>query len=368
PLLASKNIHTTRLPVILIDALDECGGLEGTYSEDRRRLMQTIKLFSDLPKKFKLILTSRVESDIDYLLSEINHQAIEVLAGERTTMSSFNDIQLFLEDRFASIAVQHRRSLPTGWPGPPVIKDLTEKAGGLFIWAETVIRFIQGGEPKSRLTQILEGKGGGGLSGLYSRILHTSFSNPDDIGVAFGSVVGTIIMAKAPLSMSSLTCLLSLDETTVDYICTGLQSVLDSTGLLRFTHQSFVDFVLDENDCNSHFLINQDLHSQELALSCLHTMKRELKFNICQLEDSHLRNRDVVDLKTRVGRYIPGHLSYSCYFWVDHLTKTKCDEGTYGPLDYFIKNLFLYWLEVLSVSNQVGLAGGVLAKLTKWMR
>jgi hypothetical protein len=59
PLIESESNLEELLPVVVIDALDECGGLEGQYSADRKTLMRTFTSWSGLPAKFKLIITSR---------------------------------------------------------------------------------------------------------------------------------------------------------------------------------------------------------------------------------------------------------------------------------------------------------------------
>ncbi|PVF91181.1 WD40 repeat-like protein, partial [Serendipita vermifera] len=371
PSKSNGESQTKTLPVIVIDALDECGGLDGMNSDEREKLLQMIKLWPDMTKKFKLIVTSRRESDIDDAFLGMEHHPIELLAGQGVTSSSSDDIRLFLEFHLHSIATssRYRGMLKSDWPGPLAINELTKKAEGLFIWAKTVIKFIKGGIPKTRLSQVMEGKDAGGLTDLYSLILNISFPDPDDEVVElFQSVVGTIILARRPLSMSSIAHLLVIDEEVLRYIFTGLQSVLDWGGLVKFNHQSFVDFVLDEGKCPSRFLVKQEFRSQQLALACLHTMKKELQFNICQLKSSHFRNQDVADLGSQVERNVTTHLSYACCFWTDHLTRTKFSPHLQEPLDYFINTQFLYWLEVLSIMKQVGLARGLVTMLAKWMR
>jgi hypothetical protein len=53
---------------------------------------------------------------------------------------------------------------------------------------------------------------------------------------------------------------------------------------------------------------------------------------------------------------------------MDHLAQTKCDDELSKKLEVFIENLFLYWLEALSVTRGVGLACEMLRKLTEWMK
>jgi hypothetical protein len=366
PLLKGYSSQTERLFVVVIDALDECGGLEGMNSRDREQLIQTLKLWPNMPKKFKLIVTSRDELDIDDAFLEIPHHPIEILSSGVMVLS---DIRHFLQVRLHSIAARYRRSLPSNWPGDPVLDELTRKAQGLFIWADTVIKFIGKDIPHIRLSQILEGQGTGDLSALYSTILNISFPDPDiKILELFHSVVGTVIMARKPLSASSIAQLLSIDEMTVVGICTRLQSVLDSRRLLQFNHQSFVDFILERDRNQSTFFINRNYVNRQLSVSCLSTMKKELRFNICNLESSYIRNGEVADLDSRVERYVPEHLFYSCHYWMDHLAQTTWDDELSNILKTFIDDLFLYWLEVLSVSRRVGLARRMLEDLTNWIK
>lgn len=96
PLTASRGIATERLPIIIVDALDECGGLDGQYSEVRRSLMRTLEGWSSLPAQFKLIVTSRGESDIARMFSRTKHYCIEISAGQAVGAQSSEDIRVFL--------------------------------------------------------------------------------------------------------------------------------------------------------------------------------------------------------------------------------------------------------------------------------
>ncbi|KAH7308261.1 hypothetical protein B0J17DRAFT_587680, partial [Rhizoctonia solani] len=51
---------------------------------------------------------------------------------------------------------------------------------------------------------------------------------------------------------------------------------------------------------------------------CLRVMQRKLRFNICNLENSHLLNSQVPNLKFRVDSYIGPVLKYACTHWIDH--------------------------------------------------
>jgi len=66
PLSTLYDIPHEKLPVIVIDALDECGGLRHDKSgiDDYEGLLRTLKRWPDCLKKFKLIITSRPEDRI----------------------------------------------------------------------------------------------------------------------------------------------------------------------------------------------------------------------------------------------------------------------------------------------------------------
>ena len=367
PLRASEEIPVDRSPVVVIDALDECGGLEGPRSTHRISLAQTIERWSRLPHKFKLFVTSRSESDIERLFSTTGHQVIEIQTVEE---QSSRDINMFLTHQLKQIALQHPRSLSPNWPGAQDVMEMTSGAAGLFIWAKTVVKFISEGSPEERLEMVLGGSGVDTLYKLYEQILSVSFGNRTANEIRnLRSVVGAILLAKTPLSSRSLAALLSLRHSVVENICNGLQSVLDPGDILRFHHQSFTDFLLDPARSSSQFFIEQERETRNLTMACLTVMKRELKFNVCGLESSYVRNIDVVDLASRVKRCIPPSVSYSCHFWASHLAEMESgfDAKVMGGLRCFMHNQFLFWLEVLSLTQGANLASSMLLLAVEWI-
>jgi hypothetical protein len=103
-------------------------------------------------------------------------------------------------------------------------------------------------------------------------------------------------------------------------------------------------------------------------LACLRTMKENLRFNICELKSSYLRNSDIPGLDSQVEQYTPPHVFYSSRFWASHLAETVFDVKIFDHLRYFMQNQFLFWLEVLSLIKLVNLASGMLRILADWLR
>jgi hypothetical protein len=369
PLVENEKTLEELPPVIVIDALDECGGLEGQYSGDRQALLRTFTTWSDFPAKLKLIVTSRGESDIERLFAATSHFPIEISAGQTVEAQSSEDIRLFLTHQLRKVAFKCSQSLPPTWPGPQLIYELSKRSGGLFIWAETVTKFIRSGEPEGRLSLVLEEAGTSFLDTLYEQILNTSFPSPTANEIrTLRSVLGVIILAKAPLSMFALARLLSLKESALEHIRDGLKSLVRSGNTLGFYHQSFVDFLIDPSRNTSKFFITRKQESLALTHACLRTMKETLRFNICGLESSHNRNADIPDLSSREKQQIPPHLSYSCSWWASHLTETGFDEETFRDLQTFMEKQFLFWLEVLSIIKRVNLASRTLSLLINWLQ
>jgi hypothetical protein len=139
-------------------------------------------------------------------------------------------------------------------------------------------------------------------------------------------VTGTIILAKIPLRHEDILHLLDMESVALEYICQGLRSVLDTGDLLRFTHQSFVDFLMNSEGCDPSFLLDNAIQSRTLLLGSLRVMKNELAFNICKLETSHVINDDIPDLEKRIHNNISMHLQYASRFWTDHIPQCNFDH------------------------------------------
>lgn len=369
PLKASTDIPLGRLPVVVIDALDECGGLDGRQSAHRVSLLQSLKLWSRLPSKFKLVVTSRNEDDMIRILSPISYP-IDITSGTTVADQASHDIRLFLTSKFAKIAKNYPDSLTTSWPEDEVITKLTNRAAGLFIWAKTATDFVDAGEPKEQLRQILQGSTElGDVATLYTHILNTSFKDPSkEVLNSFKDLVGATSLAKIPLRRSECIDLLEIEPTMLDFIRKGLRSVMDAGDILRFSHHSFVDFLIDSTKCPAQFLINKSTQHRALTQASLKIMKKELRFNICNLETSHLRNTEVSGLDIRIREKISDHLSYSCRFWAEHLQASPFEIELLHEVQDFLNERLLYWLEVLSLTKELNVVVPALSSVVRWCK
>ncbi|KAJ6528815.1 WD40-repeat-containing domain protein, partial [Mycena capillaripes] len=91
-----------------------------------------------------------------------------------------------------------------------------------------------------------------------------------------------------------------------------------------------------------------------------------LRFNICNLPTSYLRNKDMPDFQWRLDSYLPLHLRYAAEFWMDHLVKTAYDLCSAKRVQNLLFKKFLFWPEVLSLLGIVGYGQEALSKLIDW--
>ena len=353
-------------PVFILDALDECGGLDNSASDKRKKLLSDIREWSKLPREFKLIVTSRDEIDIRDEFETIPHKTLEIKTGSDVTEESTSDISLYIQDAFKRIKRKNRfriPPLPTDWPEVEIEKELAERAGGVFIWAVTALEFIEQGGPVERLRTIQAGGlPGRGVHALYRQILETSFPEDTDSS-KFVKLASAVIAAQKYLTVEDWARLLQMDEGIVKSIHGLLSTVIDAD-VVRFRHQSFVDFLLGSNDVTSNhsesgrpgrFRVDVSEGHYTLAQASFRLMNSSLRFNTCDIHSSYVPiNR--VSSDTCVSA-IPPSLAYACELWEFHLKRLRPSYTIDTSLILrFLQEVSLYWIESLSVLGKLNVA------------
>jgi hypothetical protein len=101
-------------------------------------------------------------------------------------------------------------------------------------------------------------------------------------------------------------------------------------------------------------------------------MQHDLKFNICGIETSYKRNKDIEGIQERVDRAITPTLVYASQYWADHLeSESVSASGSHTLADAvtdFFNHRFLYWIEVFSVKDQMSMTSVILRKAADWVR
>ncbi|KAG8736526.1 POC1 centriolar protein A [Ceratobasidium sp. 414] len=355
--------------VIVVDALDECGD-----QSTRRRLLTYLLRMSQLVTWLRVVVTSRPDKDIEETFDQTDAVVFSSLDVHQHNASK--DIHTFIHTRLANS--KNARLLPedTG-------DRLTEHADGLFIWAQTACQFILSSHsPRDRLRAILaaddrSGQSTGALDSLYATAIKASMGDGgEDDARRVRQCLGAIIVCstRMPLSVVALSALLG-ERVELDV----MQSVVDSLGSVLYTdhsqgdtvrvyHPSFADYMTTPARSGVHCV---DLQEQNtvLAVSCMQTMKVELRFNICRLETSYLRNRDVPNLAARVEASVSRQLEYSCLYWTSHLVQAEKGPETTpgGTLSELVTGPeMLYWIEVLSLANKLHTWSAGMQHLKDW--
>ena len=369
PLSSLGDVPCEELPVIVIDALDECGGLrhDSSAKEDYEDLLRTLKRWvqADHLKKFKLVITSRPEDAITKMFPNSISTHVNIPSGSdvQPEDSASGDIRVFLKSRFDDMGVE------PAWTAK-ALDYLVPRATGIFIWATAAAEFLQV-NPRVRLS-MFQSKGGGNslkkLYSMYSAVIQTSFGRDleEEETKAIISVMGSMIFAKQPLDDDSLIMLPEVkSRDMLQFIQRGLVSVIDTSSI---HYHSFVEFLLSSSfskDLPEFAAVqNRDRHERQLTMLCLNTMASSaLHFNICGLKTSDIRNRDIPATDKSA---ISPLLSYSCRFWADHLVCTPCEHTLMEVVQFVMYDKLLFWMEVMSISGRAHEAVAILKRTLEW--
>jgi len=360
PLLTLNDVSREDLPVIVIDALDECGGLRHDLpgKDDYKGLLRTLKRWTQVDhlKRFKLVITSRQEDHITQTFPKSISIHITVPSGSDVKLgdAASEDIHVFLKSCLQSMGMKDTLI-------EKALNYLVPRAAGIFIWATTVANFLEL-DPEGRFAALEKGDGKGlkSLYSLYSTIVKASFGHEldeEEIG-AVASVMGAMIFAKQALDDDALIMLPHVripdsDVSRLGLIRRGLASVIDSGPILHFHHRSFEDFLLSTFFLQElpEFSAVQDrgYHEHQLAVLCLKTLiSSSLHFNMCNLESSIIKN---IDIEPTAKSTTPTLILYSSLFWVDHVTQVPSDEKMVKAVQFVMYEKLLFWLEVMSLTG-----------------
>jgi hypothetical protein len=369
-----KDLHIIGPILVVIDALDESGDTTSRIGLHAFLAKNLIRL----PSNFRVVITSRPEHAIVSALVEAQSVKIKYTDDTELAAGTHGDILAFFQQRLPSNEFRHH------------VKALAVKAEGLFQWAAVASQLISDPPAHFRysgekcINHLLEpGTNRHGqdlLDGLYKDVLEGYFTD-QEARVLFRSVVGPLITSIEPLTIRSLIPLRqhAFYDEDGDAIVTGILSRLgsllsnvnssDKNLPIIPLHTSFRDFLTNKDKSGDFYVGVRDTHHQ-LAHSCLNLLLDPLdglKFNICELETSHLANDNVENLNIRVDQHIPPALLYACRFWDDHLKHTDFKTDLFQKVETLFKDKFLFWLETLSLTRKIGLAPSAFATLDMWL-
>ncbi len=364
-----KDLHIVGPILVVIDALDESGDATGRTGLHTFLAKNLIKL----PSNFRVLITSRPEDGIVSALVGVPSIRIKHMNDSGLAAKTHDDILAFLRERLPSDEFRNYGDA------------LAIKAEGLFQWAAVASQFIL--EPPGRfgyskekcMNHLLDPStnrnGQDPLDALYKEVLEGYFTD-QETRLLFRSVLGQLITSIEPLTLLSLTTLRQRtshdDRDAVVILLRRLGSLLNNVNSSDESlpivplHTSFRDFLTNKEKSGDFCVSLRDAHLQ-LAHSCLGLLLNDLKFNICKLESSYVSNKDLKDLNSRVDKYISAALLYACRFWDGHLEHIDFETNLFGKLRTFFEKKFLFWLEALSLTSDVGLASPAFLALNMWL-
>ena len=354
--------------VIIIDALDECMD-DQPASAILSVLGRHIKQLTFV----QFLITGRPEPRIrtGFRLPLLEPLTRIFLLHEVKLSDVDGDIRLYLQEKLTGIA--KRRSdfdLSDPWPCDEDLVTLTKKSSGLFIFASTLVRFIESEHhgPNERLQRIVTSpdstvdEGRAGIDSLYIHVLRLAFSDVKE-AIVFANlrrVLGVVILAFNPLSREQVAKILVIHPSLVTTTLRHLHSVLlvpnEDSKEIRVFHKSFPDFLQDRDRCsNPKFFIDSPVHHGDIALDCLELLKN-LEPNPCDLSD-FVMNQDVADLPELLEDKLGGGTRYACGYWAMHILSSPTTDyyavRLISSATEFFENSVIPWIEVMSLENRL---------------
>jgi len=279
---------------ILIDGLDECSD-----KDEQAYILEILQsLVKALPAFVVVLVASRPEYHIRCCFDD---EPLSNMFKGIVLDSSFSptvDIQRYLSDEFARILRRHpmRRVLVgvhPNWPGDEAIALLAQESSEQFIYAVTVIKFIQSArhDPAKRLLNVMQHQEAilgeiqpfENLDKLYNTII--SSIDPEMLEGTL-SLLGKLLVLKGTIHAHGLLStiqigpslaeeLLGLPRGSVDTLLLDLHSLIhvpgDAYAAIEFYHKSFEDFLFRQSRSGRFYVRKADVE-KELLLNTISTL------------------------------------------------------------------------------------------------
>lgn len=383
-LLVRPVVASSMQTIIVLDALDECEDSESTSI-----ILSVIADFIDHIPLLKFFITSRPEPRIQrgFRPDALGKVTRPMLMHEIDSTEVHNDLRLFVKVELTRVKqVRSEIAFPVVWPQEDEVETLATSAAGLFIFAATIIKYIENtpGSPCTRLDILADAlkcpapEGHGvtdvhplgarmkrtkpyaELDALYLRILQGAFPKDEDIADA-RDILGLLVVARESLCLETIAGLLPdevfVDASDVKPILLALQSVLyvpdKAADPIQSYHKSFTDFLTDSTRCKDpRFIIDPNHYHFTVAQRCFQIMKEKLKKNICGLP-RYSKNEELSPA-SRDNR-IHETTRYSCRYWAIHVLADNDRESArhFDALEPLLSNFLyaqlLHWFEVLGI-------------------
>ena len=363
----SKAKHDPKLPLpplylIVIDALDEIedgGGLAFL-----RGLLTVINKY-DL-RGLKFLVTSRSDPKVVELCQSFASKVCRL--QDVPIKEAESDIETYLKTQLPKLA------------GSPKFVELGQRAGGLFIYAATVVKYltphdsITVKEQSEMLDDFLSksyepassGDGTSPVDELYRQIMCDAFSKFN--GKFLARRLCTLYTFLCMTERTSASIVAALvpdgDVETARAVLRDLHAVFYTSHDDRvfWYHASFPDFIFNQarsnfrsDEMDFKFWCNEPAHHSLLGKSCFSIMKSEksgLRFNMGNITSSfQFDNDNRAALLEQVNRNISPVLRYSSRYWTHHLPFPQMIniDDLCGCISEFLQIRVLFWIEAMNL-------------------
>ena len=255
PLLANYANKPQRAPcLIVVDGLDEC--LDQSSQRDILDVLLSFATMSPIP--IRILVCSRKENHIVTMFSAIKMSALLFTILLDDQYSSRDDIEHYLNHQFRKIRETHifKASIPDPWPTKEQLNHLTRKSSGQFIYASTVIGYVESPYymPQQRLNAVLglrppfKDLPFSELDVLYLHLLNST-DNP-----SIAADVMAYVALHDNMVPKEIDTLLALESGETEVCLSRLAAIADvksqwssEFSTARLLHKSFEDFLFDSD-------------------------------------------------------------------------------------------------------------------------
>lgn len=219
--------------VVVVDAIDEIS------STDERNEIMTIlsENAKYLPEWFKIIITSRPDSKLEYLLQDTTIIKIDTSSEE-----NLKDIRSYIDEY----------TLSRGIFIPKDEKEqLIQGSNGNFLYVYFALSDIS----DSAALVKTENKYPKGLDGIYARTIGHKFSNIEEYEEQIVPIFEVLCATKAPISLSDLAMIITERVRTLMLKIQRVSSLIRVDGdTLCFYHKSLAEWLIDWTKSGEYFI------------------------------------------------------------------------------------------------------------------
>ena len=332
PILQTQT-HLPKRLVIVIDALDECDdnilvNIVGLLATTLNSYDPSIRI------RLRFLVTSRPEQPLLEFFTDLHH---DIPSFDMSAVNAEKDIRIFLEDELQKLVHSTSYELKE--------KDiwlLAKISSGVFVAARIVVDFVAFGKsPDSQLQKLYNAGHISGLDVVYRLVLDTIVQESSEWDIL--QPIGTVVLSFTPLSRQALTNLLRIRAERLDHLLHALRAIIHvrEGDAIYPIHASLRDFLTNPDRCaDRRIFVHPTHHHSMISRACFDCMT------------SLLRKPDLRYI------YLDGkklHLTYACRYWARHLAESNLDQPLVDRLHDFASARLLYWIECLSLIDDLDL-------------